>query len=243
VDREFISFEVAGDIAHFRRQYAITTALTYPTPPRTVLCGLVGALLGLPKNDGLAQLRDDQAVFGLQLLTGYRTGHISINLVQTKGGLLAWRTAENPHTAMRYEIIREPRYRVLFSHRELGPRLFEMLAAGEAHYTPCLGLAWMLASIEGEPRRIRGTEVTGAAIKGTREFFSPLRTDAGILVGEVEWDQNAIYQRVRMPAEMQPDRSVTRYQEYLIETTGRPIRARLDSFWELEDDKTAFSAL
>ena len=80
-EREFISFEVTGDLAHFRRQYAITTALTYPAPPRTALCGLVGALLGLPKNDGLIYFGDDAAIFGLQLLEPLRTGHVSINLV------------------------------------------------------------------------------------------------------------------------------------------------------------------
>jgi CRISPR-associated protein Cas5h len=239
VEREFISFQVAGDLAHFRRQYAITTALTYPVPPRTALCGLVGALLGLSKNEGLARLSDDQAIFGLQLLKSHRTDHVSINLLQTKGGLLAWRTAENPHTAMRYEVIRDPRYQVLFSHAELGPQLFAAIAAGEAHYTPCLGLAWMLAWLDGDPKRLCGRQVRTPK-EEARSFFSPIRTDS--LVGEVQWDDEAIYQRVRMPAEMQPDRQVTRYQEYVIETTGRPIRARLDDFWKL-DDGTAFSAL
>ena len=241
-EREFISFEVAGDLAHFRRQYAITTALTYPAPPRTALCGLVGALLGLPKNDGLAHLGDDEAIFGLRLLEPLRTGHVSINLVQTKGGLLMWRKSENPHTAMRYEIIRSPRYRVLFSHAELGPRLFDVLAAGEAYYTPCLGLAWMLASLEGEPQRLRGSDERPAIDTGeVRDFFSPVRTDA--LDGEMEWgDDQCIYQRVRMPAVMRPDRQVTRYQEYIVETTGRPVRARLNAYWQL-DDGTAFSAM
>jgi CRISPR-associated protein Cas5h len=248
VEREFISFEVAGDVAHFRRQYAITTALTYPIPPRTALCGLVGALLGLAKNDGLAELTDSKAIFGLQLLQPDRTGHISINLLQTKGGLLAWRTAENPRSAMRYEVIREPHYRVLFSHVELGPKLLATLSSGESHYTPCLGLAWMLASLEGQPRRIVGREVTNGD-EGPRDFFSPVRTDPDVFAGEVAWDDDdtpdsgtRIYQRVRMPAEMQPDRRVTRYQEYLVETTGRPIRARLNSYWQL-DDGTAFSPM
>jgi CRISPR-associated protein Cas5h len=239
MEREFISFEVASDLAHFRRQYAITTALTYPAPPRTALCGLVGALLGLRKNDGLAQLGDDDAVFGFQMLEPLRTGHISINLVNTKRGLLGWRKDENPHSAMRYEVIREPRYRVLFSHADLGPQLYQTLLAGEAYYVPCLGLAWMLASVEGEPRRLLAKESTSDAVI---DYFSPVRTDA--IKAELEWsnDRRYVYQRVRMPAVMQPDRQVTRYQEYVIETTGRPIRARLDSYWQLEDD-SAFSAM
>lgn len=262
MEREFISFDVASDLAHFRRPYAITTALTFPAPPRTALCGLVGALLGLPKNDGLAKLGDDQALFGLQLLAPYRSAHVSINLLQTKDRLLAWQTDENPHTAMRYEVIREPRYRVFFSHTELGPRLAEMLIAGDAHYTPCLGLAWMIAYMQGEPRRIFAEQVL-ASTDERRDFISPVRTDD--LVGEIEWrdseyqgdrmraaeellngepkkEAEPVYQRVRMPAVMQPDRVVTRHQEYVIETTGRPIKARLKAYWKLRDG-AAFSAM
>lgn len=239
MDREFISFEIASDLAHFRRPFAITTALTFPLPPRTALCGLVGALLGLPKNECLRDFVDEKAVFGLQLLAPYRSGHVSINLLQTKDSLLAWRTDENPHTAMRYEIIRNPRYRLFFSHPDLGPRLFETLRNGEAHYTPCLGLAWMIAWLESEPKLQRGNAINGAD-DAEHDFISPVRTDD--ISGEVSWDEEAIYQRVRMPATMLPDRRVIRHQEYLVETTTRPVRARLKTYWELEDG-TCFSAL
>lgn len=53
---DFVVFDVTAEYAHFRRPYAITTALTFPIPTRTALCGLVGAITGLPKNDGLAVL-------------------------------------------------------------------------------------------------------------------------------------------------------------------------------------------
>src|SRR5258706_8247915 len=148
--RDFIVFDVRSDMAHFRRPYAITTALTFPAPPRTALCGLVGAILGLPKNDCLEHFRDAQAIFGMQLLAPLSTGHVSINLLDTKNtptikGIQTFRPkAVNPHTIMRYEIIRGPQYRIWFSHPELGPRLAAVLRNGETHYTPCLGLAWMI---------------------------------------------------------------------------------------------------
>jgi hypothetical protein len=73
-----------------------------------------------------------------------------------------------------------------------------------------------------------------------QEFVSPVRTDD--LRGEIDWDRESVYQRIRMPAEMLRDRRVTRYQEYIVDTTGRPIRARLNSFWKLANG-TCFSAM
>ena len=125
--REFVIFDVASDLAHFRRQYAITTALTYPVPPRTALCGLVGAVLGLPKNESLAHFQDSEAVFGLQILSPLRTGYVSINLVDTKQNPSFRLKAVNPRTTVRYEVLRQPRYRVMFSHPSLARQLAESL--------------------------------------------------------------------------------------------------------------------
>jgi CRISPR-associated protein Cas5h len=240
---EFVAFEVQSDMAHFRRPYAVTTALTFPAPPRTALCGLVGAILGLPKNDCLNEFRDDHALFGLQLLSPLNTGHVSINLLDTKNtptvlGIQTFRPkAENPHTIMRYEIIRRPRYRLWFSHPDLGPRLAEALTNGRTHYTPCLGLAWMIAWFGDAVQTVRAEQVHEDA--GFQDYVSPVRTAD---LRDVRWNDQAVYQRIRMPAEMLPSRQVERYEEYLIETTGKPISASLSTFWRC-DDGTCFSAL
>src|ERR1039458_9748530 len=101
--RDFTVFEVAADLAHFRRPYAITTALTFPIPPRTALCGLVGAVLGLPKNEGLCHFGDADALFGIEVLEPLKTTSFSINLLDTKDNPTFRPKRENPHTPMRYE--------------------------------------------------------------------------------------------------------------------------------------------
>lgn len=242
--RQFTVFEVHSDMAHFRRPYAITTALTFPAPPRTALCGLIGAVLGLPKNDSLEQLRDSQAIFALQILEPLRTGHVSINLLDTKGSPTFRPKAVNPHTIMRYEIIRGPRYLVWFSHSELGPKLAVSLNNGSTHYTPCLGLAWMIAWFGDLIRIVQASEVRGET--GLQDIVSPIRTADLLEIHwdepEVPWEKQAVYQRIRMPAEMLPTRQVERYEEYLVETTGKRIRAALSKYWKCEDG-TCFSAL
>jgi CRISPR-associated protein Cas5h len=237
MSREFVIFDVTSDMAHFRRQYAITTALTYVIPPRTALCGLVGAVLGLPKNQSLDEFRDDNAIFSVQVLNHLRTGSVSINLLDTKGNPTFRPKPVNPRTAMRYEILLQPRYRVMFSHDELAPRLKDKLDKHESCYTPCLGLAWMIAWFEGEARVLEAENVRQQELCSV---VSPIRS--ADLDGEVQWATDGVYQRIRLPAEMQPDRRVTRYEEYIIDTTGRPIQAHLRSYWRLSDG-TCFSAM
>lgn len=238
MERECVVFKVASDIGHFRRQYAITTALTYAIPPRTALCGLLGAVLGLAKNESLSLFRDDAALFGLQILHPVRTSTISINLLDTKDNRDFRPKSVNPHTAMRYEVLQQPCYRVMFSHSDLTPKVYQALSHGESIYTPCLGLAWMIAWFENDPLLAKARHISDS--REPQHFVSPIRTSD--LVGSVEWHADGVYQRVRMPAEMLPDRRVTRYEQYIVDTTGGAITASLRSFWKLTDG-TCFSAL
>jgi CRISPR-associated protein Cas5h len=239
--QQFVRFDVSGDLAHFRRPYAITTALTFPIPTRTALCGLIGAILGLPKDESLRYFTDDAAIFGLHLLDQVRMGYLSLNLIDTKdspnltNGVPSFRPkSENPHTIMRYEVIKDPRYRIWFSHAELGPRLYEALLEGNAYYTPCLGLAWMICWLDGEPLLLKGE--LASSPDGTNVAKSVVRSDS--IVGDIEWADDGIYQRIRMPAEMQPDRTVTRYQEYIVETSGGSVNVSLKESWRLSDGTT-----
>jgi CRISPR-associated protein Cas5h len=234
--REFLVFDVQSDLAHFRRPYATTSALTFPIPPRTALCGLVGAILGQPKDECSANFLDQVAVFGLLNSAPLSLTQYSFNLVDTKDNPSFRLKLENPHTQVRYECIRSPRYRVAFGHLIFATQLRNLLAEGRSVYTPCLGLAWMIACLENI-RFEHGELVGGSAAVPYRCLVRTADLD-----GQVEWDGDSVYQRLRMPAEMQPDRQVTRYEEYIVETTGRAITCKLRHHWRLASGD-CFSAM
>ena len=63
---KLISFQLKGRFAHFLRAEASASALSYPFPPRTVILGILGAVLGLAKDEPQAVLEPaDIAVSGL----------------------------------------------------------------------------------------------------------------------------------------------------------------------------------
>jgi hypothetical protein len=95
----------------------------------------------------------------------------------------------------------------------------------------------MIAWFGNRVQTVQAEEVRGESTP--RAFVSPVRTAD---IQDIQWDEQAVYQRIRMPAEMLPSRQVQRYEEYLVETTGRTISAALSSYWNC-DDGTCFSAL
>ena len=48
---ELINFRLSGRFAHFLRAEASSIALSYPVPQRTVIMGILGAVLGIHKDE------------------------------------------------------------------------------------------------------------------------------------------------------------------------------------------------
>ncbi|TCS78788.1 type I-B CRISPR-associated protein Cas5b [Tepidibacillus fermentans] len=47
---KLLSFHLRGKMAHFRRYYSNSSALTYSVPPRTTIIGMIAGLLGLERD-------------------------------------------------------------------------------------------------------------------------------------------------------------------------------------------------
>ena len=63
---KLISFKLSGRFGHFLRAETSASALSYPFPPRTVILGILGAVLGLPKDEPQVALEPaDIAISGM----------------------------------------------------------------------------------------------------------------------------------------------------------------------------------
>jgi CRISPR-associated protein Cas5h len=141
----------------FLRAEAPNVGLGYPVPPRTAVLGLIANLLGLPK-DALATTLDGARV----ALRGRcpATHWHSCNLRKIKDmRFLPWELsakkpskilmAEETNTQRRQEWLVDPDFEVIAAlpgahHDELARRV----RAGTSHFSPCMGLSEMLASVE-----------------------------------------------------------------------------------------------
>ena len=62
-----ICFRYFGRFGHFLRAEANANGVTYPIPPRTVLLGLIGAVLGLEKDEPQVKLAGAELAVGGEL--------------------------------------------------------------------------------------------------------------------------------------------------------------------------------
>lgn len=222
-------FELWGEYGHFRKYYTTTSPLTYAIPPRTALCGLIGAIVGLSKKDYLLHFSRDDADFAISLVRPVKKTHFAENLIDTKKAGPSMNRIQQ-RTQIRFELLKDPHYRVYFSHSDpvFYNRVKEMIIAHKSVYTPCLGLTEHIANFKflGETRIIHRTSPTEVVLK------SVVPDD---LIENLQFEDGYEYMTESAPNEMTPDRVVIRYRPILFERKGRPIRAIVKEYWETGD--------
>jgi CRISPR-associated protein Cas5h len=232
-----LSFEIAGALAHYKKIYATTSALTYAIPSKTAMYGYVGAILGLNKegsNSYLSHFEEGSCLIGLQIMNPIRYKRVNTNLRPTPNRFVKNRKP----TSMEY--VAEPRYRVYFWHKEQGiyNRLKQHLEENTAVYTPTLGLSNLLSSFEykGEVdfERIDEAETTYIHSVFSKEQFDSF-DHAAIVEDESEIMEISMY-----AFEMNQNREVTRRGDVLLERRGKPVKVRLLSHYKSEGLNISF---
>ena len=220
-DRALV-FDLSGPLAHYKKIFATTSALTYPIPPKTSVYGLLAAILGLDK-EGNAYLNDfaeGSCRIGIQLLRPIETLRMYINL-RPKFGALGPKDNRKP-TLM--EFVDRPRYRLFVTHTngELYDRLHELLRNGQSVYTPSLGIANLIASVrfvgEGRIKASKAEAVDSVLPKSRfRGFGTP-----------VPGRPNRLLEAGQYAVEMLPSRDVTVRDSVILDRNGTPIPAEVE---------------
>lgn len=152
-----VRFRWRARFGFFLRAEAPNVGLGYPMPPRTAVLGLCANVLGLPKDALAAELEGAKiAVRGRCPATHWH----ACNLRKIKEmRFLPWEMSskkpasvlmtEESNTQRRQEWLIDPDFEVIAAlpgahHEELDRRL----RAGTSHFSPCMGLSEMLASVE-----------------------------------------------------------------------------------------------
>ena len=223
-------FDIWGDYAHFRKYYTTTSPLTFSIPPRTAVCGLIGAILGLDKDDYLEKLSKKDAFIAVRALNKIRKIRFSENLIDTKKAGRHMNEITT-RTQIRFEFLRDPRFRIYFSHqkKDLMDEFKELISQHKSIYTPCLGLSEHLADFayigefEGEE------QVAKESI-----YLESVVPESTIL--KLEFEQGKEYITEMMPVEMAADRTVKEYSSILFERNAHPIKAVVKNYVRLDND-------
>ena len=226
---KIVVFDIWGDYAHFKKIYTTSSPLSYSFPPRTALSGLIGAILGIDKNDCFSYFTKDKANIACKILSPVKKVRIGLNLIDTKKSM---HLIQN-RTQIKFEFIKDPKYRVYFCHSsDALNEKFKKLAEGhQSIFTPCLGLSQLICNFAyiGE---------FDASVKSEDELV-PINSVVpnSYLKKPPNFEDGKEYFSEKLPLEMGESRQVTDYGEVLFERRGKTIQAVVTNFWEVGNDE------
>lgn len=149
-----VCFKLIGDYGHYRPYYTTSSPTTYSLMPPTSIYGLIGAMLGMDKDDNYyyKELEGAKIRVGIGLLTPVKKATMSTNLVNTKNNY--WvptnKNSGGPRTPTRFEYVVRQEY-LVFVTMENELLLDELANRLEKHcfaYGISLGLSNLIADAE-----------------------------------------------------------------------------------------------
>ncbi len=257
-----LSFRYFGRVGHFMRAEMNASALSYPVPPRTALLGMLGAILGLPKDCSSTELSDAQ--IGLRIQGGMPLRHyhkanvrkrngiikaVSVKLKPAKSGT-TWDESDASGRGAASQVTQEwlmnPDFEVFVGSFERRSWFADLVARfdGEVprcHFTPCLGTAWMTAQLR---KKHLADAVPMPEIEHAVETIC--RTDQADPPSlrrllEIKYDDGSspAVQEIRLPRIVTEDRIFSQ-ADYFMEMNGRTIPLKTSHAWQFENRVITF---
>ncbi|MCM8807911.1 MAG: type I-B CRISPR-associated protein Cas5b [candidate division WOR-3 bacterium] len=231
MENKFLIFDIFGDYAHFKKYYTTSSPLTFSIPPRTAIIGLISAIIGIDKNQYLEVMSKTKARVAVRIINPIQKVRMGINLINTKDWYwwpVRTKTHE-PRTQIRFEFLRNPRFRIYFSHSELYNNLKEFLQNHKSFYTPYLGISELICDFEFIEESEIEEELEG-------EDFIDVHTVVPLEEKfDLEIEEGKSYYKEKIPTEMEPGRAVKEYREVIYEEKGKTIKCKIKGAYRLKN--------
>lgn len=228
-----VVFEIWGDYGLFRKFYTTSSPLTFSFPPPTAVAGMIGAVLGLSREDYLEKLNASTFDVAVAMINPLKKTRMTINHIETKGAIEMSKIRERTQT--RSEFLKDAKFKlyIYFKDDSLRDEFRELLMNGKTYYTLCLGLSELIAGFrylgEYEIDKIKGSEM--------KSVKSVLLADRIEKEG-IEFKKGGKYIKERIPVSMKPDRSVDLYRTALFNANAESMEVRAKDLWSAGDGET-----
>ncbi|HEY8361803.1 MAG TPA: CRISPR-associated protein Cas5 [Tissierellaceae bacterium] len=243
------TFHLRGKMAHFRKYYSNSSALSYFIPPRTTVAGILAGLLGKERDSYYDEFSLDKCRIALMTRTPIKKCMQKLNLLMIKSERDFNGSAEF-HSQTATELIIPQNlqkgyidYQIWISHEDsnIMTQLTNLIRKDFIGYfskgiSVALGTAYNLGWLEN------GQILEGEEIKGINSLeidsVIPQKKCKEILLDGVSEGQYRLIKE-EVPLEFNQGRMITArgLGDMIINLTGRPVKARVDSCVCLEDGK------
>lgn len=226
-------FRFWGRLGHFRRAESAVSALTYPFPPRTALIGLIGAILGLPKDQAQEILEPLYvAVAGKYPLVHWHKAKLRkdppamLNWSIKSSQTLERNTAPEKVALVSQEWLFNPEYIIWVSLPDAYHKTFtERVKERRWYFQPCLGVSEMMAQMEYLE------DMSGLAEPlplGDYEIESVVNQEKVHIDTDKIFEKQLALNLLKMPRRVNGDRVFT-HASYVMEQEGLAIPVKTEN--------------
>lgn len=220
--KNMLIFDIEGTIAHFRRFYTNSSSLSYSFPPRTVLTGLIAAVLGHERDSYYEIFSSDNCKIGLAIRKPIRKIIQTVNYIRTKNEKEV--TGSGGHTQVPVEFILPVeeilQYRIYFLHNDsnIVNELYKTIITGNCYYPPYFGISECPASLRcvdltSEFEIISNSDLLEICTVISTERIESIDFKAGY----------KFIKEDRVPVEFNSERRITKVGAYIYEKNCKKI--------------------
>jgi CRISPR-associated protein Cas5h len=219
---------------HFRKPYSNVSSLTYPFPPRPAIAGLLGAILGIKKDDVSEFSQDKNMKVGVEIEKEIKTITHVTNFRQDSSGNVDYsikisKKAKTPKplknalesnmpTQIPMELLRDPRYILYVNLADRMDELKSRLKYERSVYTPCMGLSEFLAKLE-----YISEDVATFLEPGEREISTVIaKDDCSLVFKKITSNKGYNIQELKVPHIGDKERRFS-YKNYILNLAVSPI--------------------
>ncbi len=147
---KLLKFTLRGDFGHFGVRYTTSSKATHFVPLRHTLAGILGAILGIQRDQLSTVFAPSVCKIGLEPVSHLRYFRFPLKQILLKSS--SFSSSMNPaqRSIIPFQMLRNPEYVIYFNHYDerIQSKMKSMLENHECHYPPALGLAQLLADFE-----------------------------------------------------------------------------------------------
>lgn len=237
---KILVFDLFGDLGHFRKFYTTSSPLTFPFPPPPTIRGIIGAIMGFGKEEYLDKTKDISV--GVKIINPVKKLRTGLNFIFTKGSSGRFDPTLDPlrkgdinktlRTQVKVEFVKDPHYRIYIS---AGDEFLEELAARvknhKTHFTVALGLSELLADFSF----VGIFDKCPISISDRADSVIPTRT-----IKEIDIEKVQKIGKERIPAIMDSDRTVKKYEDVVFNVEGGPIYGLFTDLIKLDSGEVIY---
>lgn len=229
-----IAIRYQAKYGHFRKPYSNVSSLTYPFPPRPAIAGLLGAILGIKKDDVSEFSQEINMKVGVEIekeiktithVTNFRqdsSGNVDYSIkISKKEKLLKPLKkipASNTATQIPMELLRDPSYILYVNLTDRMDELKSRLKNERSVYTPCMGLSEFLAKLE-----YISEDVAIFLDPGERDISTVIvKDDCSLVFKKINSDKGHNIQELKVPHIGDKGRRFS-YKNYILNLKVSPI--------------------